>query len=51
VGHILAKKLHLLDGFLDWFQEIKSDEENPWIGPEIGQWTSGGDDNLAPVDG
>lgn len=49
MSDILAKTFHRFNGFLDWLQEIKGDEDDSWIGPEIWQWTSGCDDDFAPI--
>lgn len=49
MGHIRAEILYLPNNLIDGIEEVHGDEFNPGIGPVVGEWSSGGDDNFAPV--
>lgn len=49
MGHIRAEILYLPNDFINGVEEVHGDEFNPGIGPVIGEWPSGGDNDFAPA--
>ena len=47
--HINTEILYLSSDLIDRIEEVHGDEFNPRISPVVGEWSSGGNNDFAPV--